>query len=118
MIQTLEGNYRWKNSECYLEATTATTAPKKCIGKKKGKTKGKRKGGKKAKRMRERKSRAKFIPNPKAYKRRVIKLVEKIKHWKIHKYQKIVNEFWKGVSTEDSIFGEDDSVQSLETIEF
>lgn len=72
----------------------------------------------KTRRNRDRKSRAKFVPNPKAYKRRVIKLVEKIKFWKTQKYQKIVNKYWKGEKSEDSLYEEEDSVFSLETLDF
>jgi hypothetical protein len=68
--------------------------------------------------LRERKSRAKFIPNPKACRRRVIKLVDKIKSWKTLKYKKVIDHFWKKEETLESVYEDEESVFSLQSLDF
>jgi hypothetical protein len=61
----------------------------------------------KKKRYRVRKSRAKISQNPKVQRRKIIKMVEKINHWKSLKYKKIQDKYWKGQEQEDDSFEED-----------
>lgn len=67
---------------------------------------------------RERKSRAKLSRNPQAYRRRIIKLMDKIRSWRTLKYQKIVNRFLKRGQSQSCLYEDEESVFSLDSIDF